>query len=148
MSRDQIIADAKAAIVSGQDAVLMSAIGAAVDASALEQKASDGTLGQSDVDAAVAAAVGPLNQQIVDLTAKDEADLAAGQAALVDLQSKMDALASKEAVESGIIEGLQASKDALAKVLSDLAGIGAVVPPPPVPVPVPDPVPVDPAPAA
>ncbi len=130
MSKTDIVSAQKSAILSGQDAALQAGLEAVYDQAATEQKASDGTLSQSDLDAAVAAAVAPLNQQVADLTAKDASDVAAGQAALVDLQGKLDALAAKESVEAGTLAALQSAKDSLAKVLADLSGIGAPVPVP------------------
>ncbi len=130
MSKADIVAAALSAISAGSAQVLSDAVGAAVDQSALEQKASDGTLGQGDLDAAVAAAVAPLNEQILALTDKDAADIAAGVAALSDLQGKLDTLAAKESVEAGIVNGLKDSLAALQDVVAKLSGI--VTPPVPV----------------
>ncbi len=129
MSKADIVAAALSAISAGSAQVLSDAVGAAVDQSALEQKASDGTLGQGDLDAAVAAAVAPLNEQILALTDKDAADIAAGVAALSDLQGKLDTLAAKESVEAGIVNGLKDSLAALQDVVAKLSGI--VTPPVP-----------------
>jgi hypothetical protein len=123
MSKDQIVSDAKAALVAGQDALLTQVLGDVADQSALEQKASDGTLSQADVDAAVAAAVGPLNDQIVALQAQDAADIKAGQDALAALQVKLDDLAQKEGVEASVIAGLQGSLAVLQDVVAKLSGL-------------------------
>lgn len=116
MSREQIISDALSAISAGQSQVLVDAVSAAVDQSAIEQKASDGTLSQGDVDAAVAAAVAPLMVQISDLQAMDAVDKQAvidvkaqGDAALADLQSQFDAIKAAKDVEDGVISSLNAS---------------------------------------
>lgn len=133
MSRDQIISDALAAISAGQAQVLSDAVSAAVDQSAIEQKASDGTLSQADVDAAVAAAVAPLNQQISDLQVKDAADVqaavdakAAGDAAVAALQVQFDDLKSAKDVEDGVIAGLNAS---IVSIQGALDALHALFPP-------------------
>ncbi len=131
MSKVDLVVAQKAAILAGEDAALQSGLEVMYDGAFSEGVASVPPADadeQAKIDAAVAAAVGPLNVQLAALQAKDDADvasLAAGQAALVDLQSKMDALAAKEAVEAGTLAALQSAKDALAKVLADLSGIGA-----------------------
>lgn len=130
MSKEQIVAEAKASFITGQDTVLTQVLSDVADKSAMEQKASDGTLSQGDLDTAVAAAVEPLNQQISDLTAKDAADIAAGQQALADLQAKFDQMSSDKKVEDGVIAGLQSAKDQLAAVLASLSAIGAPQPDP------------------
>ncbi len=117
MSRDQIVADALTAISSGQAQVLTDAVGAAVDASALEQKASDGTLGQGDLDAAVAAAVAPLNAQI----AQDATDLAAAHAdadaKLAALQTSFDALTIDDTTKTAEVKNFTDSVAALSAAL-------------------------------
>lgn len=133
MSKDQIVSDAKASLVSGQDLVLSQVLGSVYDLAAQEQKASDGTLSQGDLDAAVAAAVAPLNQQISDLSAKDAADLqllSDAQAKLADLSAKFDVLVAKEGIEAGIVAEFQASLAGMQKVVADLIGLQpAPVPP-------------------
>lgn len=116
MSKVDVVAAGVAAIQSGQAQVLTDQLGLVYDAAALEQKASDGTLSQADVDAAVAAA------QAVDAKALADAQ-AAGALALADLQSKMDALAAKEGQEASVIAGLQAAKDQLAAALAALSAL-------------------------
>lgn len=129
-----IVAKAKADLVAGQDAVLESVIGAACDQSALEQKASDGTLTQADLDAAVQ----PLKDQIAadaqalsDAHAKADSDLAS-------LQSALDAMTSKEKLAEKSVSDVNA---AIAQVQSSFDAIKAAFP---VPAPVD---PVAPAPA-
>jgi hypothetical protein len=135
MSRDQIIADALSAIQAGQAQVLSDSVSAAVDASALEQKSSDGTLSQSDVDAAVAAAVAPLNQQLSDLSAKDALDMqaavdakAAGDASVAAIQAQLDSLSAAKSVEDGVIAGLNSS---IASIQGALDALHALFPPAP-----------------
>lgn len=126
MSKEEIVAAQKSAIIMGQDAALQVGLEAVYDGAFSEGAASVPPADadeQAKIDAAVAAAVGPLNQQIADLQAKDEADIAAGQAALVDLQSKMDALGAKEAIEAGIVDGLKGSLAVLQDVVSKLSGL-------------------------
>lgn len=134
MSRDQILSDALSAISAGQAQVLSSSIGQALDAMALEQKASDGTLSQGDLDKAVADAVAPLNQQISDLQVLDAADKqaildakAAGDAALASLQGQFDSLKASKDVEDGVISGLN---DSIVKIQGALDALHALFPAP------------------
>lgn len=122
MSKVDIVSAGVAAIQVGQTQVLTDQLGVVYDAAALEQKASDGTLSQADLDAAVAAA------QAVDAQALADAK-AASDAALAGLQSQLSVLATKEGQEASVIAGLQASKDALAAALATLAGLFPVVTP-------------------
>lgn len=123
MSKEQIVSDAKAALLAGQDAILTQVLGVVADQSALEQKASDGTLSQADVDAAVLAAVTPLNDQIAALQLQDAADIKAGQDALASLQATLDTLAQKEGIEASVIAGLQGSLSVLQDVVAKLSGL-------------------------
>ncbi len=122
MSKEQIVADAIVAITAGQASVLSDAIGAAVDASAAEQKGADGTLSQADVDAAVAKAV--LDTQAADAEAivAAQSGMAALQVSFDALKSSDDALVAKEGQESAAILGLQdslkAAQEAIAKVFA------------------------------
>lgn len=121
MSRDQIISDAVSAIQSGQLQVLQDAVGKAVDQSAVEQKASDGTLTQADLDAAVKSATDALNAQVASLQAQDAVDAKAAsdaQAALADLQSKFNDLSQKEGLEEQQVAALQAKIDQIKQLLS------------------------------
>lgn len=137
MSKEQIVSDAKSALVVAQDAALQSTLESVYDQAATEQKASDGTLTQGDVDSAVAAAVAPLNQQIADLTAKDAADMqsavdakAAGDQAVAAVQAQLDALSAKELVEAGVIDGLKGSVGILQDVVAKLSALTAPAPTP------------------
>lgn len=105
---------------------LTDGLGACYDQGMANAGGTPGTFTQADIDAAVSAAVGPLNDQILGLTAQDQADQASlqdAQAAMSDLQSKFDALAQKENVESGIIAGLQSSLSTLQDIVSQLQSI-------------------------
>lgn len=125
MSKEAIVSEQKAAILAGQDAALEAGLEAVYDLALAEAPVGEGGgLSQADLDSAVAAAIAPLNDQIAVLIAKDEADVAAGQAALVDLQAKLDVLAEKEAIEAGIVDGLKGSLAVLQDVVSKLSGLG------------------------
>jgi hypothetical protein len=146
------------AVTAGQAQALNDAGSALYDQALVDNPpGTGGGFQQSDIDAAVAAAVAPLNDQIATLTAQDASDIAAGQAALADAQSKLgalqgqfDQLTAKEGSEAGILVSYQAALAQLQQVVSALQGLNLPVipPPPPVdPVPTPDPVPpVDPVP--
>jgi len=149
MAKADIVAAQKAAIVSGQDAVLDGALGACYDQGGIDQAAIDNAgVTQDQLNAAVKAATDPLNAQIAQLQAQDASDVKAGQdalaqaqSAMADLQSKFDALAQKEGQESGVIQGLQGSLAQMQQVVSILQGILQPAPVP-VPVPAPDPTPI------
>lgn len=132
--KDDAVAAAVAAITAGQAQVLADQIGSVFD-----QGEAIGTgpgFTQADIDAAVAAAVAPLNQSISDLTAKDASDIQAGTDALAALQASFDKMSADKAVEDGVIAGLQSAKDSLAAVLASLSTIGVPAPAPtPAPVP-------------
>lgn len=132
MSKIDIVAQIKAQIIQGQDQALEAGLEALYDQAAAEQKASDGTLTQADIDAAVKAAVDPLNAQIAELQAQDAADIKAGQDAVAALQVKFDELAQKEGIEASVIAGLQQSLGVLQDIVSKLAGLTPPVVPPPV----------------
>lgn len=136
-----IVSQAVAAIQAGEAQVMSDAIGAAVDEAALEQKASDGTLTQADLDAAVKAASDPLNAQIAALQAQDASDAKAAsdaQAALSDAQSQLASaqasvsdLTAKLEADDAAVNGLKSSMAALQSadqqlqaVLAALAGLG------------------------
>lgn len=134
MSKEQIVSDAKMSFVTGQDKILNDVMGSVYDQAAIEQKAADGTLSQSDLDAAVAAAVGPLNDQIVALTAQDEADKQAavdakamGDAAVAAIQAQFDELKASKDVEDGVIANLNAS---MASIQGALDALHALFPQP------------------
>jgi hypothetical protein len=126
MAKADIVAAQLAAIQQGQNQVLSDAIGAAYDGGAQDQAAADG----SSTSAADQAKIDALTAQVADLTAKDEADVKAGQDALAAMQSQMtdvqkqlaDALAAKSADET-VIQGLQAAASQIQGLLDQLKAI-------------------------
>lgn len=127
MVKADVVAAAVISIQGAQSQALSDGLGAVYDQGAVDQKASDGTLTQADLDAAIAAAVGPLNSQIAALQAQDASDIAAGQAALATLQASFDALSVKEASEAGVVSGLQGS---IGSIQGALAALQALFPAP------------------
>lgn len=123
MGKQETVSAQKAAVLAGQDAALESGLETCYDQGAVDQKASDGTLTQADLDAAVAAAVGPLNDQIVALTAQDASDVAAlgvAQAAVTGLQAQVDALTAEDAADKAVVANFQNSIAALQAALDAL----------------------------
>lgn len=156
MSKEKIVSDAVSAIQAGEAQVLNDAIGSAVDQAALEQKASDGTLTSSDLDAAVKAATDPLNASIAALQAQlagDAETLTASQAAdaqaLADVQTKaasdiaavqasLDAMTAKEQLEEGAVSDVSAKVAAAQQSLADMTAafqkiMSVLTPPAPAP---------------
>lgn len=140
MSREEIVSKALSDIVTGQAQVLSDVIGAAVDQSAIEQKASDGTLSQGDLDTAVAAAVEPLNQKIGELQlviATDEQALVdahvEADAKLAEVTSALAAMTADDVVKTKAVTDLQGS---VAAVQAALDSIKALLFPAPVPAPI------------
>lgn len=130
MSMQDVVSAAKAQFVSDQDAAAEKYGEACYNGGVIDDKATQGTLTQADLDAAISAAVAPLNQQISDLTAKDATDVqaaidakAAGDKAVADVQAKLDSLSAKEAPEASAIAALQQSVASLQSVLATLASI-------------------------
>ncbi len=141
--KDDAVAAGLAAVQAGETQVLTDQLGAIFDKG--EAIGTGPGFTQADIDAAVKAAVDPLNLQISTdaqtladsqaADAKSASDAkAVADAALADLQSKFDALSTKEGVEAGVITGLQSSK---AQIEAALASLSALFPP----VVTPDPVP-------
>lgn len=120
MAKQDVISAGVIAIQAAEAQALSDQLGLAYDAGAVDQKASDGTLTQADLDAAVSAA------KAVDAQAMSDAK-AASDAALADLQAKLDALSQKEGQEAGVIAGLQSS---VAAVQASLAAVVALLPAP------------------
>jgi hypothetical protein len=96
MSREEILANAKAGLIADQDAAVDKAIGAGYDGGFSEGVASvppvDGDV-QMQIDAAVAAAVGPLNDQIAALNSQVSSMFTADQVhqAVLDEDAKLAA---------------------------------------------------------
>ncbi len=130
MAKADVVAAQLALVQAAEVQAVSDGLGNCYDQGALDQKASDGTFQQSDIDAAVKAAVDPLNAQI----ASDATILAAAQAKAVSdlglLQVSFDALNAKEQLEENAVAGLQAS---IGQVQAALDAIKAIIlPPPPV----------------
>lgn len=121
--RQDVIDKGVAAVQAAEQQALSDQLGIAYDAGGVDQKASDGTLTQADLDKAVADA------QAVDAQAAASAK-AASDAALADLQTQMAALAAKEGQEAGVIAGLQSS---VAAVEAALQAVTALLPAPAAP---------------
>jgi hypothetical protein len=144
MSKSEFVAAQKAAIIAGQDAAIQSGLDSVWDQAALEQKASDGTLGQPDLDAAVKAATDPLNAQIATLQSQISADAetlkAAQDKAASDLEAVNKALTdmtAKEQLEEQAvadvvakINQVQASFDAIKSLLAPAAPVAPANPEP------------------
>lgn len=130
MSKELIVADAKAKLVSGQDELLGKVIGDAGDQMVAEFQASLPPVDaneQAKIDAAVKAAVDPLNAKIaqdaLDLQAaiQDGLDkIAAANQALADMTAKELDVEAKEKAAEVAVQGL---KDAVAAFQSVLAGL-------------------------
>ena len=114
-----------AAVQAGQLQALTDGLGVCYDQGALDQKASDGTLTQADLDKAVADA----KAADAVILAQAQAD---GQAALAVVQQQLTDMTSKEKVEEGVISGLQT---AVTQAQAALAAIAALFPVPPTPPP-------------
>ncbi len=118
MAKVDVVTAGVTAIQSGEVQLYSDQLGIAYDAGAVDQKASDGTLSQGDLDAAVKAATDPLNAQIAAdvVTLQAAHDDAATQ--LAALQANLDALSAKEKPEAALIASLQASAASLTQALA------------------------------
>lgn len=116
MSKELIVAGAKAKLVSGQDELLGKVIGDAGDQMVAEFQASLPPV-DADVQAQIDAAVAPLNakiaqdaQDLSDLHAKADADLAVASQQLADMSAK-------EQMEEGEVASLKAKIDSIRALL-------------------------------
>lgn len=122
MAKEDVVATQKAAILSGQDAALESGLGAAFDAGEADGNGPGFT--QADIDAAVAAAVDPLNAQIAaDALALSDAQ-AAADASLAAVNQALADMTAKEQLEEQAVMALQSS---VAAVQVSLDAIKALV---------------------
>lgn len=131
MSKELIVAEAKAGVISAQEAALQAGLESVYDKALAEAPAAG--FSQEQLDAAVAAAVAPLNeakallQSQVDFHVakdlEDEKQIAEGKAALEDLRAQFESLAAKELVEAGIIDGLKGSLSTLQDIVQKLSGL-------------------------
>lgn len=90
MAKADVVAAQKAAVLAGQDASLEAGLEAAYDGGALDQKASDGSFTQADIDAAKAS------------------QLAADQATIDGLTQQVQALQVDDDAKSKLIQAIQA----------------------------------------
>lgn len=116
MSKEDIVAAQKQAIVDGESAVIEQALGSAFDAGFSEGVASVPPP-EADVQAQIDAAVAPLNAKIAqdasdlaDLHAKADADLASAQQSLSDMSAK-------EQMEEEAVAALQSKIDSIRALL-------------------------------
>lgn len=129
MSKEQIVSDAMAALTLAEQGVF----GDVYDKSFAEGVASvpPADAGeQAKIDAAVASAIAPLNQQIVDLTAKDEADVKALSDAQADFDSKSAAfqqtiadLQGKVSIDEAAISDIKAKADEFQAALDKIKSL-------------------------
>jgi len=98
---------------------------------------------QAKIDAAVAAAVDPLNAQIASLQAQDAADVAMAQAAqaqVVSIQAQLDAMTAKDATDlqsladaQALVTNFKAQVDGFQSSLDAIKAFLATLTPPPTP---------------
>lgn len=138
MGRDESVAAGVAAVQQGEVDVLTGALQKCFDDG--ESQGTGPGFTQADIDAAVAAATGPLNDQVAALQTQDAADIKAGQDAVTaaqaitaDLQTQFDALNIKE---KGQEDALAAFGAKYADLQAALKAIGDLLnPPAPAPAP-------------
>lgn len=119
MAKADVISAAKAKFIQDQDAAIQAYGEACYDGGLAEAPApAPAGFSQADIDAAVSAA------KQVDAEAATQAK-AASDAALADLQAKLQAMSDKEGQEEHVIAGLQGS---VAQVQAALAAISALIP--------------------
>lgn len=128
MAKEDVVAAGVVAVQAADAQALVDQLGIAYDAGALDQKASDGTLSQGDVDAAVSAALASAKVESDAVLAADQAvdaeALAAAHAEadakLAEVQTALDALTAKEQLEEAAVA------DVGAKILSVQAAFDAI----------------------
>lgn len=126
MAKADAVAAAIQLIQDEQAQALTDGVGSAYDVGVADQKAVDGSTGQftqNDIDNAVAAAIGPLNEQISALTAQDALDVAAAQAAqaqVVSVQAALDAMTAQDMADKAVVANFQSSIAALQAALDAL----------------------------
>ena len=121
MSKVDLVAAQKAAIVAGQDAALQSGLETMYDGAYAEGLAQGvDAQEQEKIDAAVATGVGPLNAQI----AQDATDLAAANADaathLASLQAALDDMTAMDLKDKAVVKNFKASLAALQAALDAL----------------------------
>lgn len=135
MAKEDVVSAAVQAIQQGELQVLTDQLGSVWDQGVASVPPVSGDV-QAQIDAAVQAAVGPLNDQIVQLQAQDAADVQAAvdakaqsDAALASLQGQLDSVSAAKLVDDQIIVGLQQSVSSIRALADQLAAI--VLPPQP-----------------
>lgn len=111
MAKDDAVKTGVAAFQVAVVQVVADQIGAAYDTGATDQKASDGSFTQADIDAAVAAAQGIDAKELADAQVKASSDLAA-------LQASFDAMAAKDTSLQAQLDAVKSSVAALSALLS------------------------------
>lgn len=137
MSKELLVAQFKSEILAGQDAALQGGLEKLHDGAFAEGVASVPPADadeQAKIDAAVAAAVGPLNEQIAALTAQDASDVqalndakAAADAAkaqfdatVANMKVQIDAALAGKADAEGKFAGLQEAADKLQAFVDEI----------------------------
>lgn len=125
MTRDEVVAEQLSAVQSGQTQLLTDALTKCFD-----EGESNGTgpgLTQADVDAAVKAAVDPLQAQIVQDKADMDAAHADADAKLAALQSQLDAAIAQDNIDKSVVANFQG---AVASLQGALDALKAAIPAP------------------
>jgi len=134
LGQDQVVQQALALIQQEQSQALVDGLNMAYTGGATDQKASDGTFTQADIDAAVKAATDPLNAQIATITAQDQTDqanLAAAQANLASVQQQLAAMTAQDQSDKALVANFQTSVAQLQASLDAIkAALAAILPAP------------------
>lgn len=142
--KQDVVSKAVSDFQAAQAQVVQDQFNAFYDAVVADQPAkSGGGFSQSDIDAAVKAAVDPLNQQIAALQASNSNDetnlndaqsqLKAAQDQLASVQQQLSDMTSKEQVEEGLVNSLNQSISGLQSSLDAIKNAVAAVLNPPAP---------------
>lgn len=124
MAKSDVVAAQLQAILSAETQAISDGLSACYDQGAIDQKASDGTLTQADLDAAIKAATDPLNAQIAaDAKALSDAQAKAASD-LADVQKSLVEMTAKEKLEEQAVSALQSS---IGQVQASLDAIKAIV---------------------
>lgn len=141
MAKADVVSAAKSQFLQDEDAAAQKFGEACYDGGASDQKASDGSFTQADIDAAVKTATDPLNAQVTALQAQDAADVATAQAAQAQVASlsatvdqmtgQIGDLTKKLAADDSIVQGLKGSLSQLQAVEAALEQLIPPTPPTP-----------------
>ena len=134
MAKVDVVAAAMQMILTEQNQALTDGLGSAYDGGATDQKASDGSFTQADIDAAVKAATDPLNAQVASITAQDatdQANLAAAQTNLASVQAQLVTMTAQDVSDKALVANFQSSVASLQASLDAIkAALTAVLTPP------------------